>query len=375
MQLNEKTELLSKISQAQHDDDIAEQSSNKSKGPGPTLGSSQKRWCRCRRTFSSAFAPLQIAGDATSTDVAKEKSLLVQEAASGESSHKASESTVPASTLTCSVLWRGLVAYLSIGNVVDNISLALICCWVIRILSGAESGFTSQIAAITSALLWPRTIQFLAGWDKTAPYVRMSVAVTSDMKTFMGMLFVLVFGNAFVSMLLYPPNLVSQHPNGTSTHSLHVDVFGSENSTLTWRLQANQDKLAHERFGNMQRALMSSIDMLFSGWDIDEAKELAYSPALAELHYLSYVIFVPLIMLNLVIALMGGSYERIENSSKVRVTSHPSCQAGPVSRVPIVSVRLSMSALLTYTRTLLLVYSLLFAERGKEAACPAFERF
>ena len=206
-------------------------------------------------------------------------------AASGLSFGEASQTTASATTLTRGALWHGLVAYLSIGNLVDNISLALICCWVTRVLSGAESGFTSQIAAITSALLWPRSIQFLAGWDKTAPYVRMSVAVTSDMKTFMGMLCVLMLGNAFVSMLLYPPNLVITYPNGTSAHNLQFDVFGSENSTLTWRLQADQDNLAHERFGNTQRALMSSIDMVLgSGWDITEAKELAYSPALAELH-------------------------------------------------------------------------------------------
>ena len=49
--------------------------------------------------------------------------------------------------------------------------------------------------------------------------------------------------------------------------------------------------------------------MLFSGWDTDQLAD-ALSPTLATCHYLVYVIFVPL---NDQIALMGGSYERVEN--------------------------------------------------------------
>lgn len=55
--------------------------------------------------------------------------------------------------------------------------------------------------------------------------------------------------------------------------------------------------------------------MFFAGSDI-ELLEKALSPPLATWHYAVFVVMTPLIMLNLLIALMGGSYERIEQNTK-----------------------------------------------------------
>jgi hypothetical protein len=54
--------------------------------------------------------------------------------------------------------------------------------------------------------------------------------------------------------------------------------------------------------------------MLFHGSNTELIQD-AYSPALATWHYIYYVSLAPLILLNLLIALMGGSYERIQQHS------------------------------------------------------------
>ena len=55
--------------------------------------------------------------------------------------------------------------------------------------------------------------------------------------------------------------------------------------------------------------------MFFAGSDT-ELLDIALSPPLATWHYFFVVVMTPLIMLNLLIALMGGSYERIEQNTK-----------------------------------------------------------
>ena len=55
--------------------------------------------------------------------------------------------------------------------------------------------------------------------------------------------------------------------------------------------------------------------MFFAGSDT-ELLDMAQSPPLATWHYFFVVVMTPLIMLNLLIALMGGSYERIEQNTK-----------------------------------------------------------
>eukprot|EP01043_Picozoa_sp_COSAG02_P018472 COSAG02_NODE_863_length_16409_cov_16.571613_4_plen_221_part_00 len=55
--------------------------------------------------------------------------------------------------------------------------------------------------------------------------------------------------------------------------------------------------------------------MFFTGSDT-ELLDRALSPLLATWHYFFVVVMTPLIMLNLLIALMGGSYERIEQNTK-----------------------------------------------------------
>ena len=52
--------------------------------------------------------------------------------------------------------------------------------------------------------------------------------------------------------------------------------------------------------------------MIFSPGDLLPLLEYAYNPLAAKLVYMYYVVIVPLIMLNLLIALMGGEHAKVD---------------------------------------------------------------
>jgi hypothetical protein len=123
----------------------------------------------------------------------------------------------------------------------------------------------------------------------------MTSEVMSDMVAFMLILAILIVGNAYVLLLLYPEDLLEEHAGAPG---------------VEWELSDAQISEVEDHFGSVWPALFTSIHMLFDGSSTDLIKD-AYSPSLARLHYVLYVSLCPLILLNLLIALMGGSYERI----------------------------------------------------------------
>jgi hypothetical protein len=102
----------------------------------------------------------------------------------------------------------------------------------------------------------------------------MTKAVAFDMTTFLVMLCILMAGNIFTMQLLYPMVLQDEHADGDWGH-----------------------------------ALFSSMDFVFSSSFDTALLDKAWSPILAHTYYMYNVVLVSLIMLNLLIALMGGSCE------------------------------------------------------------------
>ena len=194
----------------------------------------------------------------------------------------------------------GLAEYISDGwNVIDLVSLVAICVTTVRLVLHAETGGTTQVAAVGTSLLWVRVIQYLNGLDATAAYVRMTLSVMRDMKSFVLILVILVVGNSFVLMQLYPRRLLR----------------GAGDGSAGWHLDSADEKKIEGLFGDVGAALFTSTNMLFFGSD-PELLNNALSPRLATWHYIFYVSLTPLIMMNLLIALMGGSYERVEQNTK-----------------------------------------------------------
>ena len=132
-------------------------------------------------------------------------------------------------------------------------------------LGQADRTITSQVAALGTLLLWLRVIQYLNGFEATAPYVRMTLTIIGDMQVFLLIMAILVVGNACVLVLLY-----------------------------------TDDETLQDKFGSLGASLFSATLMLFTGWDTDQLSQ-ALSPVLATSHYIFYVILVPLVMLNMLV--------------------------------------------------------------------------
>jgi uncharacterized membrane-anchored protein YhcB (DUF1043 family) len=183
-------------------------------------------------------------------------------------------------------------------NFIDVCSLVTVLVTVVRLVCHAETAANMVIETLGTVLLWVRVIQFLNGFDVTAAYVRMIMSVTLDMTYFMLILVVLIVGNAFTMMLIYP----RWDMDGDTGHS-----SGSSS--------AGASTLAAGSYISFSAAGFSSLDMLFNAPDT-KSIDNALWPTLATWHYILYVLVVPLIMLNLLIALMGGSYERVEQNTQ-----------------------------------------------------------
>ena len=181
-------------------------------------------------------------------------------------------------------------------NWIDGANLVLIWLVIARHRLGSDIGVTAQFMAAGTTLLWLRVIQYLNGFEVTASYVRMTFAIMSDMKSFMLILVILVVGNAFVLLFLYPDDLLQGQGNGTG-----------------WQLGAAEAAEVDRRFGGFMSAFFTSVIMFFQETELQLVED-AYSPDVATWHYMYYVVFLPLILLNLLIALMGGAPQLVASS-------------------------------------------------------------
>ena len=111
-----------------------------------------------------------------------------------------------------------------------------------RILLRADRADTSVYGVLATLLLFLRIINYLAGAEMTAKYVQMTLAVTTDMSSFLLILVIFLIGNIFVMQLLYPPAMQDE---------LQLDV--------ATRMQLNGTLL------DPWSAVFGSVDMLFAG--------------------------------------------------------------------------------------------------------------
>jgi hypothetical protein len=81
---------------------------------------------------------------------------------------------------------NAFVAYIgSFWNTVDFASLVLIVITVSRVLTHAHRGPTTQVAAFATALLWLRMINYLSGFEKTAPCEYLSASALLQHNAFL----------------------------------------------------------------------------------------------------------------------------------------------------------------------------------------------
>eukprot|EP01046_Picozoa_sp_COSAG06_P010482 COSAG06_NODE_573_length_14086_cov_30.835633_9_plen_222_part_00 len=115
----------------------------------------------------------------------------------------------------------------------------------------------------------------------------MTKVIVSDMTTFMVMLCAFIVGNTCALLVLFS---VGDRPG-----------------------EADKAQI-EEHFSSFGAALFTSINMLFMAENPD-MMELSFAPRLATLNYVYYSLVVALIMVNLLIAIMSGSFERVQEES------------------------------------------------------------
>jgi hypothetical protein len=133
------------------------------------------------------------------------------------------------------------------------------------------------------------------------------------MFTFLIMLAIFVMGNWFVLLLLFPVvrfrlTVERVYYCDTKRHMSEYVVQALEPNVLQWNLTNSQREDILREIGDgwqgFPEALFTSFNMMFlDGFDLQLLNH-ALSPLLAKLMYVNYVVIVPLIMLNMLIALM-----------------------------------------------------------------------
>eukprot|EP01047_Picozoa_sp_COSAG01_P009058 COSAG01_NODE_367_length_18064_cov_23.990315_2_plen_1367_part_00 len=190
-------------------------------------------------------------------------------------------------------IWNGL----DLATLTFNILLA------VRILTRCDAVITCQLAVVNTTLLWLRLVQLLSGFDSTAVYVGMFTSVFSEMLSFLLMIGIFIVSNGFALDLLYP-------------NHLHGGTTAEEAELAGWTTSISNAAAVDKLSGTVWRALFASFDMALGEFDrglLDDA----FSPLLAYAVFIFYIVMVNIVMLNLLIALMGGSYERVAETGRL----------------------------------------------------------
>ena len=177
-------------------------------------------------------------------------------------------------------------------NLLDVGTIILTSVTVTRVLLQYDALITCQFAAANTMMLWFRIINLLQGRQDTAKYVKMLIAVMSDMSSFMLMLGIFVAATGFTFLLLFPVEL-------HAASSSNASGVGAIRHTSSWNITDPQ--AVHDAAGTWSRAMWSSFDLLMGSFD-PAVLEDAHSPNLAYAVYLQSVWVTNIIILNLLIA-------------------------------------------------------------------------
>ncbi|PNH11309.1 WD repeat domain-containing protein [Tetrabaena socialis] len=223
--------------------------------------------------------------------------------------------------------WRRAVA--SVWNTMDLASYALTAAntglfVVLRIATSYELYDTTYLrlsdavlvtTAVESLLIWVRALWFLLAFKRTGPLVRMVIQIAADVRYFVLLLVatMLGFGLAFYSLFANTSGALAASrarlPGAGSEEGGWGGGGGSEEDYGT-------DPAIADAFGTFPRTLASMVAMMAGNLD-QSLFFRARAPALALLLFGAYVLLVLVILVNLLIAILSDSYERIKDTEEV----------------------------------------------------------
>lgn len=135
----------------------------------------------------------------------------------------------------------------------------------------------SWLVGATGILLWWKMLYYLQLFEKTSPLVTMIFDIAKDMMAFLSISVFLLVGFALGFIVLF-----------------HVE-----------------DGVIHEEFSSLIRACLTLFAYLLGAFDLDEFVDTKY-PNVAFGIFVVYEITMTIVLLNLLIAIMGDSFDRIK---------------------------------------------------------------
>lgn len=155
----------------------------------------------------------------------------------------------------------------------------------------------SCIVAIASIMLWGKVLYYARAFFPTGPLVIMIGEIIQDILYFIALAFMVLFGFGVAFFVLYHP-LWADEPLINDMDQETVDEL----------------KLSFETLG---QSLMTVFAFVLGDFDL----KIIYNspvPSLSIFLFVLYMIMMMIVLLNLLIAIMGDSFDRIKNSEETQ---------------------------------------------------------
>lgn len=188
-------------------------------------------------------------------------------------------------------LWHMRRRYFrSVWNWMDAVRACLTMAFCITLLQSSQS--SRSLLAWTVVLQWLRSLYFLLPFDSTGPLIIMIIEILKDTYVFLFVLLTVLLGAANGLFVLLHD---SGAPGADATSSA-------------------------EGFGDVAAALFTTANMLLFG-DYDQGAFDSSSDGLtARIIFLGVMFVTLIILLNLLIAILSDSYERVQDRSAMELT-------------------------------------------------------
>lgn len=155
----------------------------------------------------------------------------------------------------------------------------------------------SSIVAIASIMLWGKVLYYARAFYPTGPLVIMIGEIIQDILYFIALAFMVLFGFGVAFFVLYHPLWADE----SLTHEMDQETVDAL-------------KLSFETLG---QSLMTVFAFVLGDFDL----KVIYSspvPHVSVSLFVLYMITMMIVLLNLLIAIMGDSFDRIKNSEETQ---------------------------------------------------------
>ncbi|GMH43596.1 hypothetical protein BSKO_11518 [Bryopsis sp. KO-2023] len=225
--------------------------------------------------------------------------------------------------------WKGVVYWIgSEWNWLELVSYALLAIFIPWFTVMGDSvdkdgsavaranGLLSTLVAIESILLWWKMMYYVKPFRRTGPMVISISEILRDICYFLFLGFMVVIGFTIAFFVLYR----RARPRPSRVHPIPPDFESLMRGLGAPKPPKVDEDLREEirfRFGTIGKTMMSLFAFMLGDFDISVIYGAPNSRTAIFL-FLMYMAAMAIVLLNLLIAIMGDSYERVKNSEETQ---------------------------------------------------------